>query len=409
LALILREKGYGVEIATTERVAQGKALAHLRQRIAELEAADADRERAQDELSVAYDALNSSVSGVIIADLEGRVRYANPAFVRMFEYREAAQVLGRRAAELFPSQRVQKLSDVTAIIDRARGETEGFLARRQDGTVFPVEVSSSVVTDKEGNDVGRIASFADITQRKQMEAELTERAAQLEAANQELADFAYIVSHDLKAPLRAISQLATWLSADYADALDESGREMLQLIAGRAKRMQGLIDGILRYSRIGRVRESETLVDLYAVVQETIDMLFPPQSIQITVEGGWPCVVGEKTRLGQVFENLLDNAIKFMDKPEGQISIGCMDEGTHWLFHVTDNGPGIEEEHYPKLFQLFQTLAPRDQFESTGVGLAVVKKTVELWGGSIWVESTVGQGSTFYFTLPKGVPGDEKH
>jgi signal transduction histidine kinase len=130
-------------------------------------------------------------------------------------------------------------------------------------------------------------------------------------------------------------------------------------------------------------------------------MLAPPEHVHIAVKDGLPTVLGERTRLGQVFQNLLSNAVKFMDKPEGQVSIGCVDEGTHWRFSVADNGPGIEEKHYPKVFQMFQTLAPRDQVESTGIGLALVKKIVETWSGRIWLESTVGEGSTFYFTLPK--------
>lgn len=112
-------------------------------------------------------------------------------------------------------------------------------------------------------------------------------------------------------------------------------------------------------------------------------------------------MVGEQIHLVQVFNNLLSNAIKFLDKPEGLIRIGYVDEGDKWRFDIADNGPGIEEKHHAKVFQMFQTLSPRDEFESTGVGLALVKKIVENWGGSVWVESTVGQGSTFFFTLPK--------
>ena len=111
--------------------------------------------------------------------------------------------------------------------------------------------------------------------------------------------------------------------------------------------------------------------------------------------------MGERTSLGQVFQNLLGNATKFMDKAKGRVNIGCADEGAHWLFSVADNGPGIEEKYYGKIFQIFQTLAPRDKVEGTGVGLALVKKIIETWGGRVWVESTVGKGSTFYFTLPK--------
>jgi light-regulated signal transduction histidine kinase (bacteriophytochrome) len=233
-------------------------------------------------------------------------------------------------------------------------------------------------------------------------------AAKLQAVNQELEDFAYVISHDLKAPLRGISQLAGWLSTDYGDALDEDGKEIVQLLINRTKRMHSLIEGVLQYSRIGRVTEAERKVDLNPLVQEIIEMLNPPEYIQITVEDKLPTVVGERVRLEQVFQNLLSNAIKFIDKPEGWVRINCESEETGWLFRVTDNGPGIEKKYHARLFQMFQTLAPRDRFESTGVGLALVKKIVQTWEGSVWVESTVGKGSTFHFTLPKKGKNDEK-
>jgi len=317
----------------------------------------------------------------------------------------------------------------------------------QDGEERVVHTIKVPVRDEESNVVGILGIFWDITARKRAEeelkkyqdqleelveertTELNERMAEVEQlnrgmvnltedlqtanrslertteklaeVNQELNDFAYVVSHDLKAPLRAVTQLAGWIATDYADALDEEGQEMMSLLIGRAKRMHNLIQGILEYSRIGRVKEREKEVDLNWLVQDTIEMLAPPKHIQMTIKSELPTVVGEQTRLEQVFANLLGNAIKFMDKPAGCVIIDCADEGPHWLFSVADNGPGIEEKYYDKVFQIFQTLAPRDQFESTGVGLALVKKIVETSGGRVWVESEVGKGSTFYFTLPK--------
>ncbi|MCP4605550.1 MAG: PAS domain S-box protein [Proteobacteria bacterium] len=237
----------------------------------------------------------------------------------------------------------------------------------------------------------------------ELEVRVVERTAELAEANSELADFAYVVSHDLKAPLRGISQLVTWLSTDYVDAFDEDGREMLSLLAGRTRRLHKLIEGVLQYSRIGRVVKEEKAVDLNLLVPETIESLAVPENIHVTVGNELPTVVGEEIRVGQVFQNLLGNAIKFMDKSEGEICVSCADEGARWLFSVADNGPGIEEKYHDKIFEMFQTLAARDKVESTGIGLALVKKIVEqTWGGQVWVESTVGEGSTFYFTLPKG-------
>jgi light-regulated signal transduction histidine kinase (bacteriophytochrome) len=213
--------------------------------------------------------------------------------------------------------------------------------------------------------------------------------------------FAYVVSHDLKAPLRGIKTLADWISSDYGDKLDENGKEQIRLLQTRVERMHSLIEGVLQYSRVGRVREKEIIVDLNLLLPEIIDMVAPPQNIRITVDATMPVIRCEKTSIIRVFENLLSNAIKYIDKPEGLVGITCRDDNEAWTFSVTDNGPGIEEKYFEKIFKIFQTLAPRDEYESTGIGLTVVKKIVELNGGSIWVESIVGQGSTFSFTMPK--------
>jgi len=226
---------------------------------------------------------------------------------------------------------------------------------------------------------------------------------EVESINQELNDFAYVVSHDLKAPLRAISTLASWISTDYKDKLDEEGQQQLGLMMQRVKRMHALINSILEYSRVGRVREKRIEVNMNDLVKEVVDMIVPPENITVTVENELPTIVCEKTRIIQLFENLISNAIKFMDKPEGTIRIGSTVEDGHWKFSVADNGPGIEKEYFDKIFQMFQTLSPANGYESTGVGLTLVKKIVTMYGGKVWVESEVAQGSTFFFTLPRNM------
>jgi len=237
--------------------------------------------------------------------------------------------------------------------------------------------------------------------RKKAEERQAELLKQLESTNKELNDFAHIVSHDLKAPLRGIKTLANWISTDYADKLDQVGREQIDLLLGRVDRMHNLIDGVLQYSRVGRIKEEMSQVNLNELVPDIIDMIASPDRVTVTVEDELPVIECEKTRITQVFQNLLSNAVKYMDKPEGQVKIGCVQEDEFWKFSVADNGPGIEERHFEKIFQIFQTLSPRDEVESTGIGLTLVKKIVEMYGGRIWVESKVGKGSTFFFTLPK--------
>jgi light-regulated signal transduction histidine kinase (bacteriophytochrome) len=224
---------------------------------------------------------------------------------------------------------------------------------------------------------------------------------QIESINKEFQDFVYIISHDLKAPLRAINALTEWIATDYADKFDDDGKEQLKMLTTRVNRMQNLLDGVLQYSRIGRVKEDPAPIDLNQLLPEIIKSLDVPAKINIAVEGRLPVITSEPARIQQVFGHLLSNAVRFMDKPEGFIKVACAEENGFWKFSVTDNGPGIPEQHFEKIFRLFQTLQAKDQFESTGVGLTLAKKIVELYGGKIWLTSTVGQGSTFFFTLPK--------
>lgn len=236
---------------------------------------------------------------------------------------------------------------------------------------------------------------------EQLEQRVEQRTAELNTVNEELKNFAYIVSHDLKAPLRAINQLSGWIEEDYAAAFDEDGREKMALLRSRAKRMHNMIDGILQYSRIGRVRKNREEVDLNIIIQDVIEALSPPEHIKLEIQAHLPVLWGEKLRIYQVIQNLLDNAIKYNDKSQGLIQFSCQDKVTHWCFCIKDNGVGIDEAHKEKVFQLFQTLAPKDQQNSTGVGLSIIEKTVNNWGGEIWLESELGVGSQFFFTFPK--------
>ena len=234
-----------------------------------------------------------------------------------------------------------------------------------------------------------------------MQQEKEKLAKQIEAISQEFKDFVYIISHDLKAPLRAISALTDWISADYADKFDNDGKEQLKLLVSRVNRMQNLMDGVLQYSRIGRVQEERVPIDLNKFLPELIETINPPAKVKITVENQMPTVCWEPTRIRQIFENLLSNAIRFNNKAECLVKIGYTEEDGFWKFSISDNGPGIAEQHFEKIFRIFQTLQAKDQFETTGVGLTIAKKIVETYGGKIWLSSTIGQGTTFFFTLPK--------
>jgi len=213
--------------------------------------------------------------------------------------------------------------------------------------------------------------------------------------NRQLDEFVYIVSHDLKAPLRGLMSLATFLAEELGANPPKEVTDLLNMMKSRTERMQGLIDGILHYSRMGNNRGEKESVDLKALLNSIIDLVCPPDHVTFEIADNLPVLRAEMVKLHEVFQNLILNAIKYNSKEKVLIKISCVDKEDFFEFLVTDNGNGIKPEHFEKIFGIFQTLQPRDQSESTGIGLTIVKKIVEQNGGKVIVESIYGEGSTF--------------
>ncbi len=232
-------------------------------------------------------------------------------------------------------------------------------------------------------------------------AELAEKAQMLERSNRELDQFAYVTSHDLKAPLRAIANLSLWIEEDLEACLTADTRQQMALLRGRVQRMDALIQGILEYSRVGRVAEESGSVEVATLLEEVIDSIDPPPTFTVDVAAGMPVIETQRVRLQQVFANLIGNAIKYREREEGRVEVSVEDVDGFYRFSVSDDGPGIAPEHHEKIFGIFQTLQARDKVESTGVGLTLVKKIVEDQGGEISLSSDLGEGTVFRFTWPK--------
>jgi signal transduction histidine kinase len=260
---------------------------------------------------------------------------------------------------------------------------------------------------------GAVISHVNITARKKAEnalrdraVELAQMARQLKKSNEELDQFAYITSHDLRAPLRGIANLSRWIEEDLADRVTPDARRLLDLLRGRVTRMEALIDGILEYSRIGREAGRTERTDVGTLLAEVVDLLAPPIGARVEIAPNMPTIETERLRLQQVFMNLISNALKHHDRPsQAVVKVSVREAERDFLeFSVADNGRGIEPQYHEKVFVIFQTLEARDKVESTGVGLSLVKKIVESEGGTIRIESRgEGDGAKFVFTWPKHV------
>ena len=242
----------------------------------------------------------------------------------------------------------------------------------------------------------------DITDRKYAEDRLQETAAELKRSNDELSQFAYVASHDLQEPLRMITSFLQLLEKRYHAALDEDGKKFIHFAVDGAKRMQSLIQDLLSLSRVQTRAKVPMQTDCAKIFRDSVDNL----QIAIAEAGATvtcdslPTVVADATQMTQLFQNLIDNALKFRGPVPGRIHVGAVRKGSEFEFSVADNGTGIEEQYYDRIFGIFQRLHAGGEFPGTGIGLAVCKKIVERHGGRIWVESTPGKGSVFHFTIP---------
>jgi PAS domain S-box-containing protein len=389
----------------------------LRTRIAGLERLEGEHERVEQALINALQeweaTFNATRDPIMLVDKEFTIVQANHATSRFFG-KPLGSILGQTAyGLLYETQLPPDNYPLTIAKQTNKHEDAELYVPQKDAWVV---VSADPVPDDSGNIAYFVHILRDITYRKKAEEtlaklnqDLHKSVKELENSNQEHRNFAHVIAHDLKSPLRGIGSIADRLIRNYSGKIDKEGTDQLRLLIIRARRMSDFIDGILRFAEIGYVAEERHDVDVNVLLTEIISEIAIPETFEVIIEQPMPTVRAERLRLKQIFQNLVSNAVKYTDKPKGQIKISCIEEADFWKFSVADNGCGIKEKYFEKIFEIFQTLASRDKTESTGIGLTIVKKIVELYGGNVWVTSKPGEGSTFFFTLPKAnYQGDKK-
>jgi PAS domain S-box-containing protein len=408
-----------------------------------------ERKKAEEKLAKAKNKtqliLDSAGEGICGLDLEGNMTFINPAAEKILGYKEE-ELRGKLLHALIhhskPDGSPYRIAEsrILAVFKDGRARREsGEVFWRKEDTPVPVEYVSVPIWENEKL-VGAVVTFKDISQHKRTERIINAHTKDLKRANemlcrsnQELDDFAYIVSHDLKEPLRGIYNYSGFIKEDYFDKLDEEGKSKLETLERLSKRMEALIDSILYYARLGREEAMTAPVDLNRVLAETLEnmqILIKESKVNVRLPDDFPEVHGNETRVAEVFQNLIANAIKYNDKPEKWVEIGYIlndnrngrgksmeldseetpdTNGSSPIFYVKDNGIGILEKHFESLFRIFKRLNGRNKFsDGTGAGTTIVKKIIEQHHGNIWVESTVGEGTTFYFTLG-GKNGNENY
>ena len=380
--------------------------------------------------------LDSAGEGICGLDLDGNTTFVNAKAEQILGYKEE-ELLGKLQHTLIHHSKQdgspyphQDCPIYAALRDGEVHRESEEVFWRKEGTPVPVEYVSTPIMEN-GKLAGVVVTFKDISQRKRTERIINEHTKDLKRANEmlfrsnkELDDFAYIVSHDLKEPLRGIYNYSGFIKEDYYDKLDDDGKSKLDTLERLSKRMESLINTILYYARLGREESTMGPVDLNKVLADTLEnmqSLLKESNVNIRLPKHFPTVHGDETRIGEVFQNLIANAIKYNDKPEKWVEIGCIwngiekgqdrrmepgsekspdDHSSSPVFYVKDNGIGILEKHFDSLFRIFKRLNGKNKFgDGTGAGTTIVKKIIEQHNGKIWLESKMGEGTTFYFTL----------
>ncbi|PIB28849.1 PAS domain S-box protein [Maribacter sp. 4G9] len=338
--------------------------------------------------------------GLVEVDNNDVIQMVNQSFCQMSGFKEhellgkvASKVIQVSNKELIPSKNKRRLSGAS--------DSYEIEVQNKDGRNRHWLISGAPRYNESGTVIGSIGIHLDITDQKNLEFQKEKLLKELEISNTGLQEYAHIVSHDLKSPLRSISSLATWLFEDYKDVLDEGGKQQLQMMQEKVASMDKLIHGILEYSTANSSELDNTCVNLNEVITEIQEVIYIPDHVEIVVADILPNIIADNTKMHQLFQNIIGNAVVHIEKEKGIVEVIAQDKNEYWQFTVKDNGVGIPKKYHEKIFKIFQSVGNNER--STGIGLSIVKKIVDRYEGEIWVESKIGEGTEFHFTLKKNL------
>jgi len=346
------------------------------------------------------DAIDTLDTGIMLLDREKHIIWANQTLGYLFDL-DRDEMIGADLKVVLSRVRARMADELT--LSRIFEAGEGsFVFTMKNGFEERILEFRSIPIETERYQGGRIDHYIDLTEIKKLERELVEKTRRLKESNKKLEEFSYHVSHDLKQPIRTIRAFTQMLLEDYSDRLDEQGITHIKTLQRSSERMDRLISDLLKLASIGTKREPLEAVEVGPLLEgvcEDLGALL--EGVELELPDEMPTIMANGTRTAELFANLISNAVKYNDKPKKRVEIGWEEEADEFVFFVRDNGVGIDPRYREKIFELFERLDSTDDSESTGAGLAICKRIVSELGGRIWVESEVGRGSTFYFSVPK--------
>ena len=341
-----------------------------------------------------------NINAVIISDADGKIEWANKSFLDMSGYK-IEEILGKKPGHLLQGEETnpETVNYMRDSIAKGLPFNCEVINYSKDGKKYWVGVQGQALYNKKGEIVKYFAIEENVTKKKELEQQREFLVESLAKSNKELEDYAAIVSHDLKSPLRSIHSLISWIKEDNDKEFSEQTIQYLSMIEGKVEKMDHLIEGILTYAKIDKVDKVCEKVNTQEVIQNIINIIHIPNHISVTITKILPIVDADRFRVQQLFQNLISNAVNYIDKPIGTVEVSCEEDSKHFIFSIKDNGPGIAQENQEKIFKIFQSLEKSEK--STGLGLSIVKKIVDNYNGKIWIESEIGKGTTFFVQLNK--------